>query len=197
MDVVEKDPRFYKIVRPVITFLFKILYRPIIIGKEKIPKEGRIVLAGNHKSLLDCILLISSTKRCIHFLAKDELYKGFKKIIFKNMGIIPVNRRQKDKNSLIKAEEFLNKEYCIGIFPEGTYNRSDKVILPFKIGAVKMSYDTHSKIIPFVIKGEYKIFRKSIRIIFFNPMEIEDNILDNENQKLMDFISKKLMDERT
>ncbi len=79
MDVIEKDPRFYKMVRPIVTFLFKFLYRPQIIGKEYIPKEGRIIIAGNHTNNLDCILLISSTKRCIHFLAKDELYKGVKK----------------------------------------------------------------------------------------------------------------------
>ena len=43
------------------------------------------------------ILLISSTKRVIHFLAKDELMVGMKRIIFKNMGLIPVNRRIHDK----------------------------------------------------------------------------------------------------
>lgn len=192
MDVKEKDPIFYKIVRPIITFLFKVFYRPIIIGCDNIPKNGRIVLAGNHTNNLDCILLISSTKRCIHFLAKDELYKGFKKILFKNMGIIPVNRRVKDKNSLIKAKEFLNKEYCIGIFPEGTFNRGEGVILPFKIGAVKMSYDTKSKIVPFVIKGKYKMFRRSISVEFLTPIEINDEVLDNENERLMNIISKNL-----
>ena len=196
MDVLEKDPRLYKILRPVITCLFKIFYRPVIIGGENIPKEGRVVLAGNHTNNLDCILLISSTKRCIHFLAKDELYKGFKKILFKNMGIIPVNRRVKDRNSLIKAKEFLEKEYCIGIFPEGTFNRSENLILPFKIGAVKMSHDTNSDIIPFVIKGKYKMFRKSVKIIFLKPFKAKGDVLDDENKKLMDIISKHLLDNK-
>lgn len=193
-DVVDKDTLLYKIVRPIITFLFKILYRPVIIGKENIPKNGRIVIAGNHTNNLDCIMLISSTKRCVHFMAKDELYKGFKKIIFKNMGIIPVNRRQKDHRSLKIAKDFLNKEMVIGIFPEGTFNRTNDVILPFKIGAVKMAADTSSKIIPFVIKGKYKIFRKSVRIVFFKPIEVNSDDLDLENKRLMDFISEKLID---
>ena len=196
MDVLEKDPILYKILRPVITCLFKFFYRPVIIGKEFIPKEGRVVLAGNHTNNLDCILLISSTKRCIHFLAKDELYKGFKKILFKNMGIIPVNRRVKDRNSLIKAKEFLEKDFCIGIFPEGTFNRSKDVILPFKIGAVKMSHDTNSSIIPFVIKGKYKMFRKSIKIIFLRPFKANSDTLDDDNKKLMDIISKNLLNNK-
>ena len=73
--MVLKEPILYRIVRPIITFLFYILFRPKIIGREYIPKSGRVVLAGNHKNNLDCILLISSTNRVIHFLAKDELLK--------------------------------------------------------------------------------------------------------------------------
>lgn len=194
MDVVEKDPLFYRIVRPILTFLFKVLYRPTIIGKEHILKSGRIVIAGNHTNNFDCVLLIASTKRCVHFLAKDELYKGFKKYIFKYMGIIPVNRRQKDGKSLKKAIDFLNKDMAIGIFPEGTFNRSENTILPFKIGAVKMAHDTNTKIVPFVIKGKYKLFKKSVKIVFFEPLEIKDSNLDVENQRLMDFVSEKLED---
>lgn len=194
MDIVEKDPLFYRIVRPILTFLFKVLYRPTIIGKEHIPKSDRIVIAGNHTNNFDCVLLIASTKRCVHFLAKDELYKGFKKYIFKYMGIIPVNRRQKDGKSLKKAIDFLNKDMAIGIFPEGTFNRSENTILPFKIGAVKMAHDTNTKIVPFVIKGKYKLFKKSVKIVFFEPLEIKDSNLDVENQRLMDLVSEKLED---
>ena len=192
MRVIEKDPLFYKIVRPVISLLFKILYRPIIIGKENIPNKGRIVIAGNHTNNFDCVLLICSTNRCIHFLAKDELYRGIKKVLFKHMGIIPVNRRTKDNFALAKAKSFLNKEMAIGIFPEGTFNRSDNVILPFKIGAVKMAHDTNSKIVPFTINGKYKLFKKSVKITFYKPITIKGDNLDEANEDLMKFISKKL-----
>ena len=87
------DVLLYKICRPIITLLFKTLYRPKIIGSENIPKSGRIILAGNHTHNLDCAMIISSTKRNVHFLAKAELFKGFKKIFFSNMGLIPVNRK--------------------------------------------------------------------------------------------------------
>ncbi len=195
MDIIEKDPLFYKIVRPIITFLFKFLFRPTIIGREHIPKKGRIVLAGNHTNNLDSPFLLSSTKRCVRFLAKDELYKGPKKILFKHMGVIPVNRREKDKYALKNAINFLNKGKVIGIFPEATFNLTEDVILPFKIGAVKMAYETKSQIVPFVIKGEYKLFKKSIRIVFFEPISITDSDIEKENKKLMDFISKKLKDD--
>ena len=77
------EPILYRITRPIINILFKIFFRPTYIGLENIPDKGSVVLAGNHTNNLDCILLITSTKRTIHFLAKDELLKGGKKIIFK------------------------------------------------------------------------------------------------------------------
>ena len=188
-----KDPVFYKIVRPIIKFLFIVIYRPKIINSEKIPKNGRIILAGNHTNNFDCLLLISSTKRVIHFLAKDSLYKGFKKIIFKNMGIIPVDRKKHDKNVINISEEVLNNNGVIGIFPEGTINRTDKIILPFKYGAVKMSKDTNSYIIPFCITGKYKIFGSNLQIEFLDAYKLNsDSNLEDENKKLMEIVSEKL-----
>lgn len=189
-----KDPLLYKIVRPIGSGLFKILYRPKIIGKEKIPKTGRIVLAGNHKNNLDCIMVIASTKRCVHFLAKIELFKGPLGWFFKAMGLIPVKRKMKDGKALPESIKYLENEKLIGIFPEATFNRGEGVILPFKIGAVKMAHDTNTKIVPFVIKGDYKLFRKRVRIVFFDPFEVKSDNLDKENEKFMKFIKKQLTD---
>lgn len=189
-----KDPLLYKIVRPIGKVLFKIVYRPKVIGSEFIPKNGRIIIAGNHKNNLDCMMLLISTKRCVHFLAKDELFKGKMGWFFKAIGLIPVNRKTKDGKALKEAIGYLENDKVIGIFPEGTHNKSNDVILPFKIGAVKMSKDADSQIVPFVIKGEYKKFRKGVRIIFFEPFKAKSNDLDKENEKFMKLISKKLTD---
>lgn len=189
-----KDPLLYKIVRPIGKVLFKIVYRPKVIGSEFIPKNGRIIIAGNHKNNLDCMMLLISTKRCVHFLAKDELFKGKMGWFFKAIGLIPVNRKTKDGKALREAIGYLENDKVIGIFPEGTHNKSNDVILPFKIGAVKMSKDADSQIVPFVIKGEYKKFRKGVRIIFFEPFKAKNNDLDKENEKFMKLISKKLTD---
>lgn len=187
-----RESILYKIVRPIIKVLFKLLYTPKIIGSENIPKKGRIILAGTHTNNFDCLLLMSSTKRCIHFLAKKELWSGVKGVIFSNMGLIPVNRKIKDHTSLKLAEEYLRNEKLIGIFPEGTTEKEKGVLLPFKIGAVKMAYDTDTKIVPFVINGDYKLFSKNLRIIFDKPIKIESTNLDDENKKLINKISRMM-----
>ena len=185
----------YRISRPFIRLFMYIAYRPKYIGLDNIPKDGRIVLSGNHTNNLDCWLLMSCTKRTIHFLAKDSLVKGWKGIIFKNMGVIPVNRKIHDKNALINAEKALEEDKVIGIFPEGTINREKKEpTLPFKIGSVKMAYDTNTKIVPFVITGKYKFFNNNLKIEFLKPIIIKED-LGKENDRLRSIINKKLEDE--
>ncbi len=137
------DTKFYKVVRPIVSFLVRLLFHPKITGLKNIPKTGRVVLAGNHTRWLDPVMLVGIVKRPIHFLAKEELFHGITKFIVKGMGCVPVNRKIHDKFALSTAEEYLNKDLCVGIFPEGTINRTDNIIIPFKIGAVKSSYDTN------------------------------------------------------
>lgn len=186
-----KDEILYKISRPVIRVLFNFFYRPTYIGRENIPPSGSFVLAGNHTSYLDPLLLMSASKRTIHFLAKDSLVKGVKGLVFKHMGIIPVNRKIHDKDALRNAKEALNNKKVIGIFPEGTINRTEDMALPFKIGAVKMAKDTDTLLVPFTITNKYKLFRKSVTIEFYKPYKVVDE-LDIENNKLRSFISSEL-----
>lgn len=186
-----KDVILYRITRPLIKVFMKMFFRPTYIGIEFLPTDNNFILAGNHTSYLDPLLLISSTDKTIHFLAKDSLLRGIKGILFKNMGIIPVNRKIHDKNALKTAEEELLNKKVIGIFPEGTINKTEDITIPFKIGAVKMAQDTDTLLVPFTITGKYKIFRKSVVIEFYKPYKINDN-LTSENTKLREFISDEL-----
>ena len=186
-----KDETLYKLARPIIKVLFNFFYRPTYIGRENIPSSGGFVLAGNHTSYLDPLLLMSSYDKTIHFLAKDSLIKGIKGIIFKHTGIIPVNRKIHDKDALCEAKKDLNNKQVIGIFPEGTINRTKDLTLPFKIGAVKMAQDTNTLLVPFTITNKYKLFRKSVIIEFYKPYKVVTN-LDDENNKLRAFIEDEL-----
>ncbi|MBR1936788.1 MAG: 1-acyl-sn-glycerol-3-phosphate acyltransferase [Bacilli bacterium] len=190
----EKDTLFYKIVKPIVWFLIKLLYRPQVIGLNNINKEGRVLLAGNHTKWLDPVMIVGITNRQVHFLAKEELFHGLTKPIVKGMGCVPVNRKIHDKNALQSAYNYLNNDLCVGIFPEGTINRTDKTIMNFKIGAVKACNKTDTKLVPFVITGKYKLFRKGIKIEFLKPIKISDN-LDKENKRLMDIVEKTIIKE--
>lgn len=190
------DTKFYKIVRVMASFLVRLLFHPKVVGLENIPKDGRVVLAGNHTRFLDPVMLVGIVKRPIHFLAKKELFDGGLSFLVKGMGCVPVNRKIHDKNALTSAIDYLNNDLCVGIFPEGTVNRTtDKVILPFKIGAVKMASETNSKIVPFVITGKYKIIGRRVKLEFLKPISVSDD-LDKSNKELMNIIENKLKENR-
>lgn len=182
---------FYNIIRVFLKINVYLFFHPKVKGKENILERGSIVLAGNHTKWLDPLLLIATVPRKIHFMAKIELFKGIEGVVVRSMGCIPVNRKIHDKDSLKSAKDELRKGEVIGIFPEGTINRTDEAVMPFKIGAVKMTNDTDSLLVPFVIKGKYNIIGKSVSIEFLKSRKITDD-LDSENKKLMDDISKKL-----
>mgnify|MGYP002852404471 CR=1 FL=1 len=188
------DRWFYTFIKPLLIFLIYLLYPPKVKGKENIPKEGPIIFAGNHTKWVDPEMICAVVKkRQVHFLAKQELFKGAAHIVTWGMGAIPVNRKIHDHDALEYAIEALKRGLCIGIFPEGTINRTNDVIMPFKIGAVKMAQQADAPIVPFVITGEYKIFRGGETIEFLKPMKVGKD-LDKANQKLMDVISEKLIE---
>ncbi len=189
----KKDTTFYKIGKPLTAFIIKLFFHPKVIGLENIPKKGRILLAGNHTKWLDPVTLVGVTKRQIHFLAKEELFHGKAGWIVRGMGCVPVNRKIHDKNALQEAIDYLKEDLCVGIFPEGTINRTEDVIMPFKIGAVKSCYEANAELIPFIITGKYKVFGKSVTIEFLKPRKIGEN-LEEENNQFMEIVKNKLIE---
>lgn len=187
----------YRCLRVPLSALVHIFRCPVIEGAENIPASGSAVLAGNHTSPHDIPLVISSTKRSIHFLGKSELFKGPLKLFFSAAGVIPVHRKAKDKQALSSAEQVLQSGRIIGIFPEGTTKKSsDAIILPFKIGAVKMAYDTGSPIVPFTITGDYRFFKKSIKLKFYPPFYVEGDDLAKANEMFMERTIRNLQNEK-
>lgn len=188
-----KDNILYKIIRPLFIMYMNIVYKPKIIYKEEINNKEPFIIVSNHKNNFDFISMGVITKRSICFLAKKELFKGLLKPILYLCGIIPVDRTKKDKSVLNNARKALNNNKVIGIFPEGTFNRTNNTVAPFKIGAVKLAYDSNVKIIPMVILGEYK--RNKLKIVVGKSIYIKTNNLDIENNKLQKTIEKMINDE--
>ena len=185
----------YKLMRPFVTIKFKNKYHPVVFGKKNIPESGGIVVCGNHRHVDYQYDFMIATKRVIHMLAKDEYFKGKKEWFYRAAGCIPVDRSIHDENAKSEAVSVLENGEVIGIFPEDTVNRTDKIILPFKYGAVSFAKKTNSYIVPFTITGKYKLFRKSIKITYEKPYKVNGD-LEIENEKLMNIISNMLQKEK-
>lgn len=182
----------YKTCKIIYTVLLKILYRPKVYGKENIPDTGSLIFAGNHKMAVDPTLVMSSTNRIVHYMAKEELFKGFHGWLFNRIGLIKIDREKSNVASILKAEEILKDGGTIGIFPEGTRNKTSNELLKFKLGAVKMAKETDTKIQPFAIRGQYKLFRKGVELEFGKTIDISDMEINEANEYLKNEVLKLL-----
>lgn len=188
---------FYKIIKPILGTLYRLYYNPKIIGKENIPKEGSILIVGNHKHIMDQCNIIISTKRVVHYMAKKEYFDN-KKVawFFKAAGCISVDRSKKDEDAKKAALSVLEAGGAIGLFPEGTRNRTDAFLLPFKFGAVSMAKKTDSYLVPFGISGDYKFRSKNLVIQIGKPFKINNIDLEEANKMLARRIRKLMIQKK-
>ncbi len=178
----------YKGLKPILGPIFKFYYKPKIYNKEVIPKEGPIIIVGNHKHMMDQCSVIVSTKRVVHYMAKKEYFDGKFACFFKITGCIRVDRSIHDEEAKSLAIEVLENGGAIGLFPEGTRNKTKEFLLPFKFGAVSMAQKTGATLVPFGVTGDYKFRSKNLKVRFGKPFKVGDMSLEEANQKLYDEI---------
>lgn len=184
----------YRGLKPILGPIFKFYYKPKIYNKEVIPKEGPIIIVGNHKHIMDQCSVIVSTKRVVHYMAKKEYFDGKFAWFFKITGCISVNRSIHDEDAKSLAIEVLENGGAIGLFPEGTRNKTKEFLLPFKFGAVSMAQKTNATLVPFGVTGDYKFRSKNLKVRFGTPFKVEDMSLEEANQKLYDEIGNLMKD---
>ncbi|MCI8965942.1 MAG: 1-acyl-sn-glycerol-3-phosphate acyltransferase [Clostridia bacterium] len=180
------------IVKGICYILVKIMYRVEIEGIENIPKNEGVILCGNHIHALDAPVLIVKSKKEICFMAKEELFKN---PIFKMManmyGVFPVSRGRKDTDAIRKSLEILKQNRILGIYPEGTRNGIEKGIKP-KNGAVNIAIRTNTKIVPFGVKGNFKLFSK-VKYTFGKPMDLSGYKGNSHDKEVIDILTNELM----
>ncbi len=186
----------YKLVRTLGLPIYKLLYKPTIIGRENIPSKGGVILAGNHINNLDAATMVGVPNRVVHILAKKELFdtKNGNRF-YRSMGCIRVDRTSHEDNVKTEVDEVLKSGEVIGLFPEGTTNKTNEIILPFKYGAVSFAKKNNIPIVPFAITGKYVKFKKGLTIEFGKPIYITKD-LDEENERLMNIIKNMILKRR-
>ncbi|MBR2876640.1 MAG: 1-acyl-sn-glycerol-3-phosphate acyltransferase [Clostridia bacterium] len=175
----------FKILSTILKPIFKFWYSPKLIGKENIPENGAIVVACNHKHLMDQCMVIVSTKRPIHYMAKSEYFEN-KKVawFFKAAGCIPVHRNGHDTDAKDAATEVLQSKGALGIFPEGTRNKTEDLLMPFKFGAVSLAKKNNALVIPVGVSGDYKFRPKNLVARIGEPIDVSEMDLEEANEKL-------------
>lgn len=186
----EYNIEFYNSIKKIMNVPVKLLFNPEVIGIENIPNKPYI-LAGNHKSMFDIPLLITNIPDDIHFMAKKELFNLILiRDVFSKMGAFPVDRKS-GLSALRTSIKLLNNNEIVGIFPEGTRNKTDDIILPFKEGVASIATRTNSLIVPFGISGKY--VRNKLKLNIGEPIDIKEIEKDKQTKYLEEKVKELIL----
>jgi 1-acyl-sn-glycerol-3-phosphate acyltransferase len=149
---------FIKLIgRPIFRVLFSVEYH----GIENVPPRGPVIIAGNHPSYLDPLLVAMPIKRVIRFMAWDALFKvpalGW---IIRSLGAFPVDiTRGKGESAFREALRVLENDHALGIFPEG--QRSDFGPMgELRTGVARLAIESGAPIVPVTIGGASRAWPK-------------------------------------
>lgn len=154
-----------------------------VSGKENIPKKGGFILASNHVSYLDPMILGFACPRNLNFMAKEELFRNtFFGRLISSVGAFPVKRKSGDASALKEAIKRVVSGKGLVLFPEGGRGSGDKLQQP-EAGIGFIATKAAAPVIPAFIKGteialpkgSRKIKRAQVNVVFGKPLFIVKN----------------------
>ncbi len=145
--------------------LYGVYWRIEAHGCEKVPTEGPVILAANHRSHLDSIILPYVTWRPLNFMAKKECFDtAIGASVYSRLGVFPVNRGTADKAALRRAVEVVRAGGVLGIYPEGTRCFGPKVETVQR-GAAWLAARGDAPIFPVGIGGTEAVLPKGAKFV--------------------------------
>jgi 1-acyl-sn-glycerol-3-phosphate acyltransferase len=160
---------------------FRVLFTYDCAGEEKVPGSGPAVIAANHPSYLDPLLLSLHVRRPIHFMAWDALFKvPVVGALLRLFGAFPVDvRKGKGREAYEKARRIVEEGELVGIFPEGKRSRTGWLEPALREGAVRLAWETGAPLVPATIAGAYRAWPHyqslprpaRIRVRFHDPID--------------------------
>lgn len=155
-----------RFLRVTVAKLLVLLFRVRAIGLENLP-DGGAILAGNHQSYADPVLLWCKTPRPAHFMAKAELWEvpivGW---VVARVWAFPVRRGAADREAIRTAVELVQEGELVGVFPEGTRHQAEGLGEAHG-GAAFVAMRSGAPIVPVGIAGTDRIMPEGKRFIRF------------------------------
>ncbi len=149
------------------------IVRVRVVGRSNVPRRGPVIVAANHASIIDPILLFGMLRRRVTFLAADFLFRIFVfGRIMKWMGHIPVYRNTEQARLAAQAgADVLQHRGVLGIFPEGSVAEAQASVLrKAYLGVATMALATGSLIVPVALVGTEKVMPPGRRLLrLFHP----------------------------
>ena len=155
---------FYYFGRTLLFPFYKLLYRFKVKNRDAVPAEGGVILACNHMSFADPVLLGLSQRRRLYFMAKAELFRNkFAGAVIRALGAFPVERGAGDGKALKTGEDILREGNAMTIFLEGTRTKTGELLRP-RSGCALVAQQMQLPVVPCCITKRHfhHMFSKTI-----------------------------------
>ncbi|MBQ4485458.1 MAG: 1-acyl-sn-glycerol-3-phosphate acyltransferase [Oscillospiraceae bacterium] len=165
-----------KVLASLVTFAYKVWYDFSIEGEENIPPEEGVIIASNHRTYADPVILTMKMKKPVTYMAKEELFRNklFGAFITA-LGAFPVKRGAGDMQVIEQCVERLREGKNFVIFPEGTRQKTNKVGR-LKTGIAVIAAKSGATVLPkgIIVEGEKLHFRGKVKLRIGKPIPPED-----------------------
>lgn len=163
----------YRIIVKTAYIYLKIFRNFKVYGENNIPTEGPVIFAPNHIANIDPFVVSAGTKKRIGYMAKKELFFFPLGNLLLPFGIFPVDRTG-NATGAIKSSLAILETLSLAVFPEGTRNQSEELLLPAKRGVALIAYKSQKPVVPVAIKGSPGLFGR-ITIEYGKPVTCHIN----------------------
>jgi len=159
-----RDSLFYTGCQFLSQFVFILLFRMRVWGVEKLPRHGGVLLASNHQSFLDPVVVGLGLPRQLHYLARRSLFDIplFRRLI-RAVNAFPIERGKADRGAIRAAIRVLSQGRALLLFPEGTRTWDGRVG-PFRPGFAMVAARAGARIVPVAIDGAFEAWPRARRL---------------------------------
>ncbi|WP_148613976.1 lysophospholipid acyltransferase family protein [Nocardioides rubriscoriae] len=169
----------YRVLHAVVPPLAKAVWRPTVRGLEHVPRTGGVILASNHLSFVDSVVIPVVVPRKVVFLAKSDYFEGtgvrgaLQRAWFEGLGMLPVDRDDTRAAiaSLDVALEVLGRGEAFGIYPEGTRSRDGRLYRG-RTGVAHLALTAGVPVVPVGLVGTEKLQPVGSRLPHLVPLTV-------------------------
>lgn len=158
----------WQIMRPLAVVLVRPAFRVKVVGRKNIPRKGAAILASNHLSALDHVVLPMATRRTIINISKSQHFtKPVKAWFMRQWGVIKLERGKGDQGAMDAARQALREGNLFCIYPEGTRSLDGK-LHKGHTGVARLALEMQVPIIPCAMVGTYEAKPKGGKTKYFS-----------------------------
>lgn len=166
-------------------------------GVENVPPSGPVIIAANHVSNWDPVVVGAAAPRTVCFMAKEEMFENqVLAKFFTAIHAFPVKRGSPDRKAIRRALELLAEGQVVGMFPEGTRSKTGELMKP-QPGVAMIALKARARVVPAACIGTRGLvpcgWKKPFVVRFGRPVEYQEYYDCRLSTQVIERVSQDIM----